>query len=144
MELNTKIVLTFNIIHDENTLTVNNQEYIKDTNNEYVFVSVNSNITTIGELAFYNYNNNECYYLTKIVIPDSITTISNYAFYNCTSLTEIVIPDLVTTIGYYAFYNCESLTQIDIPDSVTRISRQPFPIHVFFINPRNNFHVLCC
>ena len=42
---------------------------------------------------------------TDIVIPDSVTNISAYAFRNCTSLTSITIPDSVTSIGGSAFYN---------------------------------------
>ena len=36
-------------------------------------------------------------------IPDSVTSIGDYAFYNCSSLTSITIPDSVTSIGDYAF-----------------------------------------
>ncbi len=75
----------------------------------------------------------ECYsfvsypkYVEKIVIPDSVTSIGNYAFYNCTSLTSITIPDSVTYIGYYAFYNCTSLTSITIPDGVGEIQSHTF------------------
>ena len=43
----------------------------------------------------------------SINIPDSVTTIGEWAFYNCTSLVSITIPDSVTTIGYQAFYGTE-------------------------------------
>ena len=42
----------------------------------------------------------------------SVTSIGNYAFYDCDSLTSVVIPDSVTSIGNYAFYNCSSLTDV--------------------------------
>ncbi|MBQ8685181.1 MAG: leucine-rich repeat domain-containing protein, partial [Clostridia bacterium] len=46
------------------------------------------------------YVNNEP--VTELEIPNTITEIKAYAFYNCSSLTEVVIPDSVTSIGDYA------------------------------------------
>mgnify|MGYP002523255243 CR=1 FL=1 len=57
----------------------------------------------------------------RFAIPKTVTTISDWAFSNCTSLTEITIPESVTTIGYGAFSGCSSLTKITIPASVTSI-----------------------
>ena len=50
-------------------------------------------------------------YSGAITIPEEVngykvTSISDYAFYNCSSLTSISIPEGVTTIGSYAFQNC--------------------------------------
>ncbi|MCR5360933.1 MAG: leucine-rich repeat domain-containing protein [Bacteroidales bacterium] len=39
-----------------------------------------------------------------VVVPNSVTSIGNYAFYGCTGLTSIEIPSSVTSIGSYAFY----------------------------------------
>ena len=64
--------------------------------------------------------------VTELVIPDSVTSIGNYAFYGCSSLTSITIPDSVTSIGGSAFYNCSSLTNITIPDDVTSIGYSAF------------------
>ena len=60
------------------------------------------------------------------VIPNSVTTIGNYAFDYCRSLTSITIPNSVTTIGNYAFNACNSLTSIEIPNSVTTIGSSAF------------------
>ncbi len=59
------------------------------------------------------------------VIPDSVTSIGNAAFYGCKTLTSINIPDSVTSIGDSAF--CfSSLIGVNIPDSVTSIGDSAF------------------
>ena len=63
---------------------------------------------------------------TIYTIPDSVTTIGDYAFVFCGSLTSITIPDSVTTIGMWAFASCSSLTSITIPDSVTKFGDSAF------------------
>ena len=70
------------------------------------------------------YVNNEL--ITELVIPDSVTSIGNYAFYCCSSLTSVVIPDSVTSIGIYAFAGCTKLTSVVIPNSITSIGNGAF------------------
>lgn len=64
--------------------------------------------------------------ITKIIIPDSVTSIENYVFYNCSSLTNVTIPESVISIGSGAFMNCNGLTSVTIPDSVTSIGEEAF------------------
>ena len=52
--------------------------------------------------------------------------LANSAFDGCTSLASIEIPDSVTSIGDFAFWYCTSLTSIEIPDSVTSIGDRAF------------------
>ena len=75
-------------------------------------------VTSIGNFAFY-----DCTSLTSITIPNSVTSISAYAFYNCTSFATVTFApgSQVTSIGNNAFYGCTSLTSITIPNSVTSI-----------------------
>ncbi len=73
-----------------------------------------------GTKCIASYAFSQCYSLTSITIPDSVTSIGSSAFCNCESLTSITIPDSVTTIGSYAFY-CTSLVNISLSDSVTYI-----------------------
>ena len=61
-----------------------------------------SSVTSIGDSAFWG-----CYSLSEIVIPSSVTSIGDRAFSSCDSLSEIVIPSSVTSIGDSAFYNCK-------------------------------------
>ncbi|MED9970071.1 MAG: leucine-rich repeat domain-containing protein [Ruminococcus sp.] len=80
-----------------------------------------SSVTSIGDRAFYN-----CTGLTSITIPDSVTSIGINAFFGCTGLTSVTIGNSVTSIGDYAFSECTKLTSITIPDSVTSIGYAAF------------------
>lgn len=50
-----------------------------------------------------------CVDLSKVILPSTLETIGECAFYECESLTSITIPDSVTEIGGNAFYSCDSL-----------------------------------
>ncbi len=47
--------------------------------------------------------------IKNVIIPSSVTTINNYAFYSCPNLSTISLPDTVTSVGSYAFSGCSSL-----------------------------------
>ncbi len=84
-------------------------------------IIIPDSVTSIGDWAF-----SGCTGLTSINIPNSVTSIGDYAFNQCTGLTSITIPDSVTSIGDYAFNQCTGLTSITIPDSVTSIGESAF------------------
>ncbi|MBE6284981.1 MAG: hypothetical protein E7093_00845 [Bacteroidales bacterium] len=50
--------------------------------------------------------------VTELVIPDGVTEIKNYSFYNCESITSITVPYSVTNIGTYAFQGCKNLKNV--------------------------------
>ena len=60
------------------------------------------------------------------IIPNSVTNIGDYAFYECSGLTSVTIPNSVTSIGWYAFYGCKGLTSVTIGNSVTSIGKYAF------------------
>ena len=64
--------------------------------------------------------------LAIIVIPDSVTSIGNYAFQYCSNLSSVTIGNSVTSIGDEAFDCCSSLTSIVIPEGVTSIGDRAF------------------
>ncbi len=70
-----------------------------------------NSVTSIGDWAF-----NGCSGLTSVTIPNSVTSIGNGAFYYCSGLTSVTIPNSVTSIGDYAFYYCSGLTSVNISD----------------------------
>ena len=48
--------------------------------------------------------------ITKLVIPDGVTSIPNYVFSGCSGLTSVTIPNSVTSISSSAFYGCSGLS----------------------------------
>ena len=84
-------------------------------------IIIGDGVTTIEEFAFFN-----CSKLTSVTIPNSVTTIGSRAFRNCSALTSVNIPNSVTTIGDGAFEGCSELTSVTIPNSVTRIGDWAF------------------
>lgn len=78
-------------------------------------------ITSIRDYAFY-----DCSKLTSITISDSVKRIGYYAFSACSGLTSVTIGNGVTSIGESVFSYCSSLTSVTIPDSVTSIGNRAF------------------
>ena len=79
------------------------------------------NVTSICAYSFY-----ECVSLISIIIPNSVTIIGYGSFAYCRSLKEIIIPDSVKGIGSYAFYNCKTLESITIPNNIRNIGYATF------------------
>ena len=81
-----------------------------------------------GAMGNYNYNNRSPWgsAVTEVIIENGVTSIGDYAFYNCSALKSISLPTGLKSIGKEAFWNCDSLTGIAIPDSVTSIGSEAF------------------
>ena len=85
--------------------------------------SIPNSVTSIGNYAF-----NNCSGLSgNLTIPDNVISIGSSAFSNCSGLSgDLIIPDMVTTIGSSAFYNCSGLTSATIGVSVESIGNYAF------------------
>jgi hypothetical protein len=83
--------------------------------------TIPDSVTSIGDWAF-----GGCSSLTNVTIPNSVTNIGDHAFESCGNLTSVTIPDSVTCIGDGAFSDCYSLTNVTIGDSVTSIGDDAF------------------
>ena len=71
--------------------------------------------------------------LTECYIPEGVTTIGYYAFRDCSSLTRITIPNSVTSIESGTFSGCtgELIINCDIPDG-ERTPRGGFGYHYYY------------
>ncbi len=78
-------------------------------------------LTSIGDYAFF-----DCVNLTEIILPEGITSIGNSAFKYCYKLTACPLPDTVKEIGGYAFCYCTKLTDITVPDGIASIEEYTF------------------
>lgn len=104
---------------------------IKTSNNELIFGcssgSIPNTVTSIGDYAFWHQTNRSAVYF-----PTSLVSIGTSAFSGCTNLFkniifDLTIPNGVITIGDEAFYNCPNLIgTLTIPNSVTTIGNNAF------------------
>ena len=93
--------------------------YINDV--EVKDLMIPNSVTSIGNYAFYG-----CDRLESVTIPNSVTSIGDRAFEECSCLTSVTIGNSVTSIGYCTFQNCRYLTSVTIPNSVNSIGEWAF------------------
>lgn len=87
------------------SITVDQANDIYESNNSNAIIEKETNALLFG--------------CKNTVIPNTVTEISEHAFYGCKDLTSITIPSSVETIGERAFMNCTGLTSITIPANAT-------------------------
>jgi uncharacterized repeat protein (TIGR02543 family) len=137
---NWRIIVSFstgdnpNFVYEHNLLITADRKTVIACIGSLSSVSIPNGVTTITDYAFYDNN------LTSVTIPNSVTTIGSRAF-SLNKLINVTIPNSVTTIGDFAFLN-NSLTRVTIPNSVTTIGDRSFDweeIESFSISDNTNF-----
>lgn len=79
---------------------------------------VENGIKYIYPMAFTSgYPNGLLYSFEEIILPDSIISIGDYAFYYCLNLKSLDIPSGVERIGIYALSYCLSLADINVSEN---------------------------
>ena len=63
---------------------------------------------------------------SKVILPETVTSITPYAFSDCENLKEVVLNEGLTHIGECAFRMCPLLDDITIPDTVLDIMSNAF------------------
>ncbi|WP_254555104.1 leucine-rich repeat domain-containing protein, partial [Salmonella enterica] len=84
-------------------------------------INIPDNVTSIGSYAFYN-----CSGIKTIELSDAITTISESAFSGRINLGNVELPENLKTIYSDAFYNCDGFTSVVLPNTVTSIGNSAF------------------
>jgi hypothetical protein len=98
-----------------------------DVVDDYIFMAVNGRRYLVGYAGnkseivlpngykgnFYEIYHKAFFYrhdITKVTIPESVTSIGAYAFCSCTALSSISIPHSIRSVGAHAFAFCSNLT----------------------------------
>lgn len=88
-------------------------------------VTIPESVTSVGEYAFVECDNLTTVYFNAIDCP-KMGSINYTAFKGCDKLTNVYFGKKVKIIPDYGFINCTGLTSVTIPDSVTTIGRWAF------------------
>ena len=78
-------------------------------------------VNGLNQYAFYG-----CGSITKVELPNSITSIDTYAFGDCQKLEEVNMPEELISIGYAAFAYCYALKSVELPLTMRSISAYAF------------------
>lgn len=64
--------------------------------------------------------------VSEVIVPEGITQIKNYAFFEANFITSVKLPETLESIGVYGFNHCYSMTSISLPGSLTSIGQEAF------------------
>jgi len=82
---------------------------------------VPSSVSVISDYQFYGYD-----YLASVEIPDTVIAIGDYVFANCVSLKTAEFAGYITDMGDGTFFGCEALESVELPEKLTSISKSTF------------------
>lgn len=88
---------------------------------EFSYFYIPNKVSAIEDFTFF-----ECKNLTTIVLNNNITSIGMSAFLGCSSLSNIELPSNLSNLGSSAFEKCEKLKSISIPNNVKSINESTF------------------
>ena len=100
---------------------VDDGEIIAFEPNEATKIVIPDTVRNIQDYAFY-----QCGAICEVTIPNSVTNIGKFAFSGCYNLTNVTMGSGVRNIADYAFYYCRKIGEVTIPDSVTNIGSSSF------------------
>ena len=86
-----------------------------------VNVVIPDGVTKIGDYTFYN-----CIFINSVIIPDSVVKIGKWSFTDCNNMSSFGFGQGVEIIDERAFWNCTALQEVIMPDSVTYIGSYAF------------------
>ncbi|HSP42697.1 MAG TPA: leucine-rich repeat domain-containing protein, partial [Luteolibacter sp.] len=69
--------------------------------------AIPDSVMTVTEAAF-----KDCTELTSVVLPTGLTSIDAFTFMGCTSLESVTVPESVRDIGVYSFFACSKLEKL--------------------------------
>ncbi|MBQ7837004.1 MAG: leucine-rich repeat protein [Clostridia bacterium] len=84
-------------------------------------IELGEGITSISEYAFENCSN-----FSKLIIPESVISIGEYAFSGCSGIAELSLGNELQTIGDYAFNGCTGIEKVDLHENITTIGENTF------------------
>jgi len=107
----------YSVAISKTVVTIRTNSFFGCTNLSYLSFHPDSVCTTIGNNAFDNNN------IIDLTLPDSLTTIGQYAFQSSNTLTSVCIPKSVTstTFGNGPFLGCPKLTSVVLPSSLSSL-----------------------
>ena len=84
-------------------------------------IKIPDTVTSIGERSFA-----DCTKLEKIIFSEKVETIDRRAFLGCTSLKSISLPDSIISMGTEIFSGCTSLASVKLPNKRVNIMSSTF------------------